>query len=132
MMTSRAQGGASGEPVAVFLVAVSWLFTKGNAPVGRPLSVVSQILFESTAVKTTVQDQTRKSLLGEIEGSEAEVNDAPPSPCEWKGLGLRSAIRCVDAACWASWGRCIAHDFRLKSGSGGCCGGISVERGGAK
>ena len=45
---------------------------------GHPLSVVSQILFESTAVKTTVQDQTRKSRLGEIEGSEAELNDAPP------------------------------------------------------
>ena len=45
---------------------------------GHPLSVVSQIPFETTAVKTTVQDQTRKSLLGEIEGSEAELNDAPP------------------------------------------------------
>ena len=33
---------------------------------------------ETTAVKTTVLDQTRKSLLGEIEGSEAELNDAPP------------------------------------------------------
>ena len=50
---------------------------------------------------TTVQ-----SLLGEIPGSEAEMNDAKQVATlsmRMLELGLRSAVRCADAACWASW-----------------------------
>ena len=49
---------------------------------------------------------TAQSLLREIPGSEAEVNDTKQVATllmRMGGLGLRSAVRCADAAYWAYW-----------------------------
>ena len=49
---------------------------------------------------------TAKGLLQELPGSDAELRDAEMVarlPMRMGGLGLRSAERCADAACWASW-----------------------------
>ena len=48
---------------------------------------------------------TAKALLGEVLGT-AEVREAEcvaRLPMCVGGLGLRSAVRCANAACWASW-----------------------------
>ena len=49
---------------------------------------------------------TAKALLGEVPGTAEEVREAERVarlPMRMGGLGLRSAVRCADAAYWASW-----------------------------
>ena len=49
---------------------------------------------------------TAKGLLQQLPGSDEELREAEMVarlPMRMGGLGLRSAERCADAACWASW-----------------------------
>ena len=49
---------------------------------------------------------TATTLLGEVPGTAEAVREAEcvaKLPMRMGGLGLRSAVRCVDAAYWASW-----------------------------
>ena len=64
------------------------------------------------------------SELGQIPGSEGEVNDAKQVATlsmRMGRLGLRSTVRCADATYWASW----ADALHMSGGHGE---GISVER----
>ena len=49
---------------------------------------------------------------------EGETQQLATLPMRVGGLGLRSAVRCAPAACWASWAGRTAHDQRTHSRCG--------------